>query len=324
MTTTTTTTTKQSLSFFLFLILLFQSKPIHTLMDLSVFVYLLTGSSENGLLSMFMKVYLPGGSGDDLELPISCNSFIPKSLPRSVTVRSVSGKMWRMALIKCCGDDDERYALVDGWKRIAKDEDLNGGDFLAFEFDGSRSFNFCIYDVRTTCKRTRTSSLLTKKSKIGSVDNEEEEEESRSGDDVVVLEDDNDDVDLDDDVEVIDMEESNDDVDERRYLDECENPCFEMTINPKKKSQLHIPAYIIKDYDLNFRESITVVDPLARKFGTLARKIKIQTNGSVFVKGFGSVIRRNKVKITDKLIFELKKSGSNKMVHTIKLYIISE
>lgn len=80
----------------------------------------------------------------------------------------------------------------------------------------------------------------------------------------------------------------------------------------------HIPAYVIKDYDLNFPARITVVDQL----GALEKAIKIQKNGSIFVKGFGSVIRRNKMKMTDKMICELKRTGSN-LVHTIKVNIIS-
>lgn len=84
----------------------------------------------------------------------------------------------------------------------------------------------------------------------------------------------------------------------------------------------HIPARVIKDYGLNFPNSITVVDPLTQKFGTLEKKIKIQVNGTVFVKDFGGVFRRNNVKVTDKMVCELKKTGNN-LVHTIKIYIIN-
>lgn len=84
-----------------------------------------------------------------------------------------------------------------------------------------------------------------------------------------------------------------------------------------------IPARVIKDYDLHFPESITLVDPLVKKFGTLVKHIKIQTNGSVFVKGFGSILRRNKVKTTDKMICEIKKTDDNNVVQTMKIHIIS-
>lgn len=80
----------------------------------------------------------------------------------------------------------------------------------------------------------------------------------------------------------------------------------------------HIPAQVIRDYNLTFPERITVLD----KLGALEKKIKIQMNGSIFVKGFGSVIRRNKMKTTDKMICEVKRTGTN-LVHTIKVYIIS-
>lgn len=83
----------------------------------------------------------------------------------------------------------------------------------------------------------------------------------------------------------------------------------------------HIPAQVIKDYGLNFPERITVIDPLVNKFGAMEKNIKIQMNGSIFVKGFGCVIRRNEMKTTDKMICEVKKTGTN-LVHTIKVSII--
>ncbi|CAA7061123.1 unnamed protein product [Microthlaspi erraticum] len=254
---------------------------------------------NEGDSSKFFKVYLPDESGDDLEFPVSFNSSLPKPLPRNVTVRSIYGKTWKLALRKCGGGDVERYALVNGWKRIAKDEALNGGDFLAFEFDGSASFNFCIYEGRTMCKRLRrTSSERTNEIKEESEG--EEEEEARASDNVP---------DLDDD-------------DDRQYLDDPENPYFTVFLNPNKNSQMHIPAKVIGDYGLNFPQLITIADPVSNNFGTLEKIIKVQGNGSVFVKGFGSVIRRNKVKTGDKMVCEVVKTGNNNLVHTIKIHII--
>lgn len=171
----------------------------------------------------------------------------------------------------------EKYVLVDGWKRIAKDEELNGGDFLAFEFDGSRCFNFCVYEGRTMCKRLRRCSEQT--IEISEKSNNEEEtgasEEVRvpddddddsedadydSVDDTAVDDevDDEDDYDVDNDADVEDLgveAEANDvddaDVDVEDLGDEAEDdvgeddddvvkvdPSFSMTLNPKKKSQL--------------------------------------------------------------------------------------
>ncbi|KFK27548.1 hypothetical protein AALP_AA8G397900 [Arabis alpina] len=271
------------------------------------------GESSDDCLPKFFKVYLPGESGDDLELPASLNSYLPKHLPRTVTVSCISGKNWTLALRKCSVD---KYVLVNGWKRIVKDECLTGGEFIEFEFDGFKCFNFCIYEGDTMCKRLGRNS----------VDSEEIKEES--DDDVIVIDSDDDvDYDIADDIEYVeddddDDDEAVDDDDVRQYLDDCNNPFFTMKLNPKKKSQLHIPSQVIRDYGLNFSESITVVDPLAKKFGTLENAIKIQVNGSVFVKKFGSVIRRNNVKLTDKLVCELKKTG-NSPVHTIKVSIIN-
>lgn len=82
-----------------------------------------------------------------------------------------------------------------------------------------------------------------------------------------------------------------------------------------------IPSHIMKDYNLHFTERITIVDPLVPKFGTLERKIKLQDNGCLFVKGFGSVFRRNNVKTTDTIICEVKKNG-NDVAHILKVHIV--
>ncbi|XP_010456016.1 PREDICTED: B3 domain-containing protein At5g60140-like [Camelina sativa] len=271
------------------------------------------GTYSDGSTSKFVKAYLPGESGDDLVLPISFNSCLPKSLPKTVTVRSVSGKIWNMVLRKCGGDyEAERFVMVNGWKKIVKDEDLKGGDLLAFEFDGSQCFNFCIYEHETACKRIKRS-----------LEQNEDEEETRASNDVTVLHDDDDSEDEDVVVEDSDDDNSEDedveleDDDDVENEDDGNNPQFTVTLNPKRQSQLHIPAHVIKDYGLTFPERITVVD----KLGGLEKKIKIQGNGCVFVKGFGSVFRRNKMKTTDKMICEVKRTGTN-LVHTIKVNII--
>ncbi|XP_010455999.1 PREDICTED: B3 domain-containing protein At5g60130-like [Camelina sativa] len=301
------------------------------------------GNSSDDCLPKFFKVYLPDESGDDLKIPISFTSFVPKPFPKTVTVRSISGSSWELAFRKCSGDV-ESFVVVDGWKLIAKDENLKGGDFLEFEFDGSRHFNFCIFERETMCKRIRSCPEQSQEIKLES----ESEEETRASDDVLAHDedDDEDDSDYDSDAaleeEDNDGDESNDYVvddaaseddddveadaagDDRHLLDDPENPSFTLRLNPKKKSQLLIPAQVIKDYGLHFPESITIVDPLAKKFGILEKQIKIQTNGSVFVKGFGSIIRRNQVKTTDKMICEIKKTGDNNLVHTMKIHILSE
>lgn len=118
--------------------------------------------------------------------------------------------------------------MVDGWKRIVKDEDLKGGEFLTFEFDGSCLFDFCIYG-QATCKK------LGKSLKPTEVED----------DDVIVLEDDGeeevDGEDGDADTETDDVDNDGmeaDDDDDRLLLDDPDNPSFTVILNPKKKSQL--------------------------------------------------------------------------------------
>lgn len=91
-----------------------------------------------------------------------------------------------MAFRKCFGDI-KKFAIVNGWKRIVKDEDLKGGEFLEFEFDGSRLFNFCIYG-HATCKKLR-SSVQTRE-----VRDESRGEYDISSDDITFLDDDDGDI----------------------------------------------------------------------------------------------------------------------------------
>lgn len=161
------------------------------------------------------------------EIPVSFSSYLPSSVPKDVTVRSINGNVWKLKLRKRRGDP-EKFSLVDGWKRIVKDEDLKGGEFLAFEFDGSRLFDFCIYG-QGTCKK------LGKPTEI---------EEDESDDDVEADNDDveanDEDVDVnDEDLDVDDGMEADDD-DDRKVLDDPDSPSFTVILNPKKKSQLVI------------------------------------------------------------------------------------
>ncbi|RID41408.1 hypothetical protein BRARA_J01372 [Brassica rapa] len=288
-----------------------------------------TGDSSGDRLPKFFKVYLPNDSGDDLEIPVSFNSCLPSSVPKSVTVTNINGHVWKLKLRKLSGDP-EKFSMVDGWKRIVKDEDLKGGEFLAFEFDGSRLFNFCVYG-QATCKKLGKSAEVDDDDDddddvivIDDDDDDDDDDEDDDGDDDEAADDEDDDEDVDVDVEADDVDDGmeTDDGDEhRQLLDDPDSPSFTVILNPKKKSQLLIPSHIMKDYNLHFTERITIVDPLVPKFGTLERKIKLQDNGCLFVKGFGSVFRRNNVKTTDTIICEVKKNG-NDVAHILKVHIV--
>ncbi|CAL9244335.1 unnamed protein product, partial [Arabidopsis halleri] len=350
------------------------------------------GISGDDCLPKFFKVYLPDESGDDLEIPISFNSFLPKSLPKNVIVRSIYGNFWKMALRKCCGET-ERFFMVNGWKKILKDENLKGGEFLEFEFDGSWCFNFCIYG-RATCKKLRSSV------QIGDNEDESDGEDDKHSDDITVLDDDDQDygdedkssesiIVLDDDdisdVQDYNEEETsseaitalddadNDDINDvqdyveedtssediividdddddqnygdddhaedenerwrgvsterkkkgssgehdRHYLDNHMNPFFRVNQHRQiKYNLLRIPTKVITKHGLHFSEFINLIDPLEKMFGKLKRKVEGQT-----IKGFRSIIRRNNVKLTDKVICELEKEMDG-LVREIKVHVI--
>lgn len=80
--------------------------------------------------------------------------------------------------------------------------------------------------------------------------------------------------------------------------------------------QLRIPTKVITKSGLHFPEFINLIDPLEKMFGKLKRKVEGQT-----IKGFRSIIRRNNVKLTDKVICELVKEMDG-LVREIKVHVI--
>lgn len=80
-----------------------------------------------------------------------------------------------------------------------------------------------------------------------------------------------------------------------------------------------IPAVLIKDYNLTFPNLVIVRD----KIGKLKRRISVWKNRSVYLSGINSVIRRNHVKLGDKMVCELKMvDGFHGLVREIKVHII--
>lgn len=78
-----------------------------------------------------------------------------------------------------------------------------------------------------------------------------------------------------------------------------------------------IPARVINDYGLRFPEFINLIDPLEKRCGKLKRKVEGQ-----MIKGFESIVRRNGVKSSDKMICELVRE-MNGLVCEIKVHVIS-
>ncbi|EOA15140.1 hypothetical protein CARUB_v10028515mg, partial [Capsella rubella] len=351
-------------------------------------------NSVDDRLPKFFKVYLPDESGDDLELPISFNTFLPSSLPKNVIVRSICGNIWKMAFRKCCGDI-ERLVMVHGWKKIVKNVGLKGGEFLEFEFDGSRCFNFCIFG-HETCKKLRSSEQIKEIEHVsdgeddkcsddditvlndGVIDdqyygdedrsseniivldeeisdvqdcNEEDTysedttvldyadnddtndvqdygEEDTSGEDIIVIEDDDDDQDYGDDnyaeeederrrgLQTERKEKSSSGEHDRQYLDNHMNPFFTVNKKNMQRENLRIPTKVIANNGLHFSEFINLIDPLEQKFGKLKRRIEGQR-----IRRFGSIIRRNNVKLTDKVICELEKEMDG-LVREFKVHVI--
>ncbi|XP_010508235.1 PREDICTED: B3 domain-containing protein REM22-like [Camelina sativa] len=247
-----------------------------------------TQGSNGDLIQKFFRVYIPNFTEDNMNLPFVSDTTSGMHLPQKVTVKSVSsGNIWRMEMTTN-GESDALF-LQDGWKKIVKDENITEPVFLVFEFDGSRLFHFCVYEHSTMCKRTR--SLIEKE--VIEVESEEETEDVN-----------------------VESEKNTKGSPVDEYLDDELNSSFPVDMT---QSRTRIPSLLIKDYKLTFPNLVTVRD----KIGKLKRKILVWKNGSVYLSGLSSFIRRNHVKQGDKMFCELKMvDGYIGLVHEIKVHII--
>ncbi|CAN8277997.1 unnamed protein product [Cochlearia groenlandica] len=104
----------------------------------------------------FFRVYIPNYSIDDMNLPFVSDEISGISLPRKVIVKSMSSrKVWCMEM-NTNNSEGGTVFLREGWKKIVEEENLKEPTFLVFEFDGSRIFNFSVYEHGSMCKRVRS------------------------------------------------------------------------------------------------------------------------------------------------------------------------
>ncbi|CAL9227975.1 unnamed protein product, partial [Arabidopsis halleri] len=64
---------------------------------------------------------------------------------------------------------------------------------------------------------------------------------------------------------------------------------FITKVTGKRKSQLRIPSFVVKDYNLRFNNSIILIDSI----GKLKRKVAKWRDNRISIKSFGSIINRN-------------------------------
>ncbi|CAM8983441.1 unnamed protein product [Rhodiola kirilowii] len=90
----------------------------------------------------FIVNFMPNLSSERLEIPHRFNQHIDGKSNVWVLLSGSSGKVWRVGLVK----QEETLFFNEGWSGFVRDNSLDFGDTLAFEYSGDWQFEVYIFD----------------------------------------------------------------------------------------------------------------------------------------------------------------------------------
>ncbi|CAM8998770.1 unnamed protein product [Rhodiola kirilowii] len=88
----------------------------------------------------FIVNFMPNLSSERLEIPHKFNQHVDGRSNVWVLLSGNSGKVWRVGLVK----RDESLFFNEGWSGFVRDNSLDFGDTLAFEYSGDWQFEVYI------------------------------------------------------------------------------------------------------------------------------------------------------------------------------------
>ncbi|KAL3350359.1 hypothetical protein AABB24_023042 [Solanum stoloniferum] len=110
----------------------------------------------------FVKIFSPEKSGKRLKIPTCFTYYKNEKLPKKIYLRDRFGNMWSIGVNKIGGNFYFQY----GWEKFIEDNTVEVGDFLIFDYDGNRIFDFKLLG-RTKCEKKGVGGLkLTVKEEV--------------------------------------------------------------------------------------------------------------------------------------------------------------
>ncbi|XP_055803343.1 putative B3 domain-containing protein At5g66980 [Solanum dulcamara] len=94
----------------------------------------------------FFKVFIPEISTKRLKLSPGYIDYKNRMLPRNVSLRDRFGNMWPIGGTK----SGKHIYFEHGWEKFIEDNIVEFGDFIIFDYDGTRIFDFKLLG-RTGC-----------------------------------------------------------------------------------------------------------------------------------------------------------------------------
>ncbi|KAJ8530124.1 hypothetical protein K7X08_036959 [Anisodus acutangulus] len=102
----------------------------------------------------FFKFFSPENSSKRLKIPTAYTDYKNGKLPRKVSLRDRFDNMWPIGVTKTGRNFHFQY----GWEKFIKENTIEFGDFLTFEYDGNGVFDFKLLGT-TGCEKKGSGGL---------------------------------------------------------------------------------------------------------------------------------------------------------------------
>ncbi|XP_009769345.1 B3 domain-containing protein Os01g0723500-like [Nicotiana tabacum] len=80
---------------------------------------------------------------EELRIPSEFVKYITKEATETTILKGPSGKYWNMKLRE---DEEGLFFNAGGWNKFAREQQLEEGDFLLFQYDGKITFHVRIFN----------------------------------------------------------------------------------------------------------------------------------------------------------------------------------
>ncbi|XP_042063194.1 B3 domain-containing protein REM21-like isoform X2 [Salvia splendens] len=265
----------------------------------------------------FFKFYVPWLGEENQKIPPRFIQSLPGNWPKNWSLRDRYNNLWNVKVEMIGGD----WYFRDGWAKFADDNKIKGGDMFIYEYFSHGLLDFKIHGGNA-CLTEGAGGRITHTpdyDPIGEVDTHENHDDNY-GHDSPPEEENNP---RDDDIQgerVTDGVASSSIATRRRdwygaelmktgFIPPPRNPYFVTKKRRGRVYELYIPVDVIKCFNLNLPENVTLIDPKGRQFPA---KRKMWADQRIFyIGGWKSLCSENMVEDKDSCICEFLYNADN-------------
>ncbi|CAI9117112.1 OLC1v1018449C1 [Oldenlandia corymbosa var. corymbosa] len=263
-------------------------------------------------IPQFFKFFDATKYSDHLHIPSAFVSLMGENkLPRSAFLRDEYGNKWPVELTRM----ESEWYFGEGWAKVAGDNRMEHCDFIAFQFDGIKTFHFKMIG-NDSCSKVGVGSLKFLHLEDPESENDEDEE---GGDELPQQfrdDDDEDDAEKKRGKATIDIYGAK--MIQSGLFVQPRNPYFVTKIRTNRARELYIPADVVRDFKVNLPEKIALRDPAGRDHWEA--RLKTWKDGRTFYTGgWKKLCLANNIGDQDRCVCEFVKEEAGKLLLQIHI-----